>query len=113
MGAYLKANYPLEYYKIVLDKYKNDLEKTNSLTSELSYFNIKPNPAKFRYSSSNYTIDKHTNSIYKGIASIKNISYGLGEELYALKDNKYNNFMELLYDIKDKTSVIQGIRYSY
>ena len=103
-GAYLKANYPLEYYKVVLDKYKNDLERTNKLISELSYFNIKPNPAKFRYSSSNYTIDKHTNSIYKGIASIKNISYGLGEELYALKDNKYNNFMELLYDIKDKTS---------
>ena len=39
-GAYLKANYPMEYYKTVLDKYKNDLDRTTKLVNELSYFNI-------------------------------------------------------------------------
>lgn len=103
-GAYLKANYPLEYYKVVLDKYRNDLDRTTKLVNELSYFDIKLNSARFRYSSSDYTINKKNNSIYKGIASIKNISTQLGQELYNLKDNSYKDFTELLYDIKNKTS---------
>lgn len=104
-GAYLKVNYPLEYYKVVLDKYKNDIERTTKLTNELSYFNIKLYPAKFRYSKSDYTIDKNTNSIYKGISSIKHISEKLGEQIYELKDNKYKNFFELLKDIKKQASI--------
>lgn len=103
-GAYLKANYPLEYYKVVLDEYRNDAERTNKLVNELKYFNISLKPIKFRYSESHHTIDKSTNSIYKGIASIKHISQGLGEELYKLKDNHYDSFINLLYDIKNKTS---------
>lgn len=103
-GAYLKANYPYEYYKVVLDLYKGDTTRTSKLVEELSYFNIKLNSIKFRYSSSTHTIDKSTNSIYKGIASIKHISEQLGEELYQLRENKYKNFTELLYDIKNKTS---------
>ncbi len=103
-GAYLKVNHPLEYYKIVLDKYIGDMDRTTRLVSELSYFNITLNPAKFRYSSGNYTMDKTSNSIYKGISSIKNISSQLGEELFALKGNQYTSFIHLLYDIKNKTS---------
>jgi len=103
-GAYLKANHPLEYYKVVLDKYIGDMDRTTRLVNELSYFSITLNPAKFRYSSGNYTMDKKSNSIYKGISSIKNISSQLGEELFILKDNQYNSFIHLLYDIKNKTS---------
>ena len=102
--AYLKANYPIEYYKVVLDYHKNDTEKTSKLIGELSYFDIKLNTIKFRYSSGEHTIDKNDNSIYKGIASIKYISENLANELYVLRDNKYDTFMDLLIDIKEKTS---------
>ena len=94
--AYLKANYPIYYYKVVLDYHKNDTEKTTKLINELSYFNIKLNAIKFRYSSGEHTIDKNDNSIYKGIASIKYISENLANELYELRHNKYDTFMDLL-----------------
>lgn len=105
MCGWLRYYYPAEFVTTLFELNKDNQAKTSIIYDYMVKFtDMQINPAKFRYSSSNYTIDKHTNSIYKGIASIKNISYGLGEELYALKDNKYNNFMELLYDIKDKTS---------
>ncbi len=103
-GAYLKVNYPYEYYKVVLDKYKDDLDRTNKLINELKYFNIHIKPIKFRHSKGEYTINKTENAIYKGISSIKYISSQLGEELYQLKDNHYPTFLDLLKDIKEKTS---------
>ena len=50
-------------------------------------------------------MDKETNSIYKGMASIKYMNAQVSEELYKLKDNQYNNFMDLLIDVYDKTSI--------
>lgn len=104
-GAELKAHYPLEYYTVVFNNEKyNDAKKVARIVPELSYFNISLNPIKFRYSQSGYSMDKSTNSIYKGMYSIKYINEKISEELYSLKDNKYNSFLELLIDIKDKTS---------
>ena len=40
-GAYLKANYPLEYYTVCLNNYSDDENKTKKLTEELSIFGIK------------------------------------------------------------------------
>ena len=104
-GAYLKANYPFEYYKVVLDKYRNDLDRTTKLVSELPYFNIKLSPIKFRHSGANYTIDKPTNTIYKGVASIKHLNHEVAEQLYELRNNTYNNFYELMLDIKNKVNI--------
>lgn len=102
--AYLKANHPIEYYKVVLDHYRDDTNRTMKLIEELKYFDIGLKPIKFRFSKSHHEIDKATNTIYKGIASIKYLSSQLGEELYQLKDNHYPTFLELLKDIKEKTS---------
>lgn len=99
-GAYLKGNYPLEYYTIVFNNYEGDFERTDKLTSELSYFNIHLSPPKFRYSSNNYTMDKQTNTIFKGVSSIKGISKTVGGQLSNLKDKQYNSFFEFLQDLK-------------
>ena len=104
-GAYLKANYPLEYYSVALSVYSDDMERTKRLTDELDYFNIKLNPIKFGKSSSKYTMDKKNNTIYKGIASIKFCNTQIAEELMGLSKNKYDSFIELLDDITNKTSV--------
>jgi len=104
-GAYLKANYPSEYYKVVLDKYSKDLDRTKKLIKELDYFNIKVKPPRFRYSNADYTIDKSKNVIYKRIASIKNLNEEVAEQLYSLRNNKYRNFYELLLDIKEKVNI--------
>jgi len=104
-GAYLKSHYPLEYYTVALNYYTDDVPRTTKLTKELSFFNIKLKPIKFRYSRSMYSLLRDDNSIYKGIASIKHMNSKIADEMYELRNNKYNSFMELLFDLKDKTTL--------
>lgn len=104
-GAYLKVNYPLEYYTVCLNNYADDNVRTKKLINELKYFGIKLETIKFRHSRSQHTYDKSTNTIYKGLTSIKFISASAGDELYELKDNKYDNFTSLLVDLTNNTSV--------
>ena len=104
-GAYLKANYPLEYYTVALTNYSDDMERTHRLTEELKYFNVKLHNIKFGHSKAYYSMDKNTNSIYKGIASIKFCNAQIADELYELSKNHYDSFVELLKDINEKTSV--------
>ena len=103
-GAYLKAHYPLEYFTVVLTLYSDDADRTSKLVDELKYFNIKINSIKFRKSNADYSMSKETNSIYKGITSIKFCNAKIAEELYELKDNKYDSFVDLLIDLK-QTSI--------
>ena len=62
--------------------------------------NIKLNNPKFRYSKGEYFMDKETNSIFKGIGSIKYLNKEVGEYLYSLRNKHYISFIELLEDIK-------------
>ncbi|MCD3321144.1 PHP domain-containing protein [Clostridium botulinum D/C] len=104
-GAYLKANHPLEYYTVVLNMYEGDTEETSKIVDELDYFKINVLPPKFRYSTSEYMCDKEQNSIYKGLSSIKYISKQVADELFELRNEKYNDFIQVLSDLNDKTSI--------
>ena len=50
-------------------------------------------------------MDKENNQIYKGVQSIKYLNAQIGEELLELSKNKYDTFIDLLKDIKEKTSI--------
>nr|DAE02422.1 MAG TPA: DNA-directed DNA polymerase [Siphoviridae sp. ctsUY14] len=104
-GAYLKSHYPLEYYTVAFDYYKDDSERTSKLTDELKYFNIKLSKPKFRYSKSSYFMDRETNTIYKGVASIKYLNDGAAEYLYSLRHNHYDNFISLLQQIEEDRQI--------
>ena len=104
-GAYLKSHYPLEYYSVALNNYLGDEERTSRLTKELEHFDIKIESPKFRLSKAEYFPNRETNTIYKGVGSIKFLNNQVADELYELRDNKYNNFVELLKDIYGKTSI--------
>lgn len=104
-GAYLKSHYPLEYFTVVLTLYADDIDRTSKLISELPYFNISLQSVKFGKSGADYTMDKETNTIYKGVQSIKYLNAQVGEELLELSKNKYNSFINLLKDIREKTSL--------
>ena len=53
-----------------------------------------------------YMMDKETNSLYKGMASLKYCNEQIAQELYELsQNNHYESFIDLLTDIKTKTSV--------
>lgn len=95
-GAWLKVNYPLEYYTTVFGYYEGDMDRTNKLTEELSYFGIKLKNVKFRHSSGRYQINRDENSIYKSIGSIKFCNSEIGEQLYAMKDMQFDSFIDFL-----------------
>lgn len=99
--AYLKSHYTLEYYTVVLNLYSKDEERTRKLIKEAKNFKINVKEPIFRHSLSEYIMDKETNTIYKGISSIKGLNSSCADSLYKLRNNKYNNFIDLLYDIKN------------
>lgn len=100
-GAYLKSHYPLEYYTVVLNQYKDDLNRTPRLIDECKYFNIKIQTPKFGYSKAKYSFDKETRTIYKGVGSLKYLNEQKADFLYELSQSKeYKTFTELLCDIK-------------
>lgn len=100
-GAYLKSNYPLEYYKVILEMYQKNTDETNKITNELEYFDITLKPPKFRYANSEYNIDYENRTIYKSISSIKHLNETVANELYSLKNNEYKTFINLLNDLDD------------
>jgi DNA polymerase-3 subunit alpha len=86
-----------------LNEYQNDAEETNRINKELPFFNIEIKPIKFRHSKGEYFFDKASNTIYKGVGSIKFCNNEIGESLYNLKDKKYTNFINLLIDLTENT----------
>lgn len=104
-GAYLKSHYPLEYYTVTLTMYSDDMDRTANLISELPYFGISLESIKFGKSMADYTMDKETKTIYKGISAIKYCNEKIAKELFELSKNHYDTFIDLLKDIKEKTSV--------
>ena len=105
-GAEAKEHHPLEYFTTVLNEYQSDNEKTSRIIAELDYFGIHLENIKFGKSKSEYTFDRNTNMIYKSISSIKYCNEVIANELYELgKNNTYKDFVDIIKDIKTKTSV--------
>ncbi len=102
--ARLRYYYPLEFTTAYLNNAENSEDLANGMEMA-SVKNIKILPPQFRYSKGGYYPNKETNSIYKGIGSIKFCNSQIGEELYLLRDNNYNSFLDLLYDLHNKTSL--------
>jgi DNA polymerase III alpha subunit len=95
-GAYLKANFPVEYFTVALSLYSDDLDRTAKLIAEMPHFNVALKPIKFRHSRADYNMDKENNTIYKGLASLKYMNSDVAEKLYQMKDQEFNSFVDLL-----------------
>lgn len=110
--AYLKAHYPLEFYEVLLEEYskKGNKDKVALLKKEMyKGFNIGIGDIKFGLDNRGFKLNKESNKINQSILSLKNLNYKISEELYNLsQNNKYNDFIELMVDIKEKTSVDNG-----
>ena len=104
-GAYLKSHYPLEYFTVALRYYEDDFDRTMKLTNELQSFGVSLKPIKFRYSKADYALDRESNSIYKGVKSVKNLNAEVSDKLYDMRGLQYSSFMDLLYDLKPKTNI--------
>lgn len=102
VAGHLRYYYPLEFLCASLNTWtrKKHMEDIIRTTEYANKKGIKINNPKFRYSKSEYFIDKKSNSIFKGVESIKYLNKEVGEYLYSLRDRQYNSFIELLDNIK-------------
>jgi len=103
--AYLRYYYPTEFITCCLNLNKDNSDKTTAVTNYAKKVKIEILPIKFGYSRADYACDADNKRIYKGVASVKNLNNTVSEELYALSQERvYDNFIDLLVDITNKTS---------
>lgn len=103
-GAYLKAHYPLQYYTTLLEAYsaKGDKNKVALIKDEMRRaFNIAIVPCKFRQDNRGFSYDAANNTISDALPSIRNLSTPVAEALYAMRNNEYPTFVDLLVDLKN------------
>ena len=101
MCAYLRTYYPLEYLTACLSVWEGKTEKTAEVMNYMKKKKYSIQEARFRHSKSDYMFDKSTKTIYKGMKSIKYMNKICSDQLYELRNNKYNSFTDLLFDVKN------------
>ena len=110
-NAYLKAHYPYEFYEVLLQTYsdKGKKDKVAELKQEMSKaFGIKEGEYKFGLDNRKFKSDPDNQTIYPSLLSIKGLSQGCANDLYAMGQKKYENFYELWKDMKKKKNLNSG-----
>lgn len=103
--AWLRYYYPFEFLSCCLNEWQGNSARTAEATAYAMKHGIKILPPKFRHSKAEYFPDKEASAIYKGIGSVKFMNQSCADDLYNLRGNHYNSFVDLLRDIYGKTSV--------
>lgn len=109
--AWLRHYYPLETLTEALNIYSDGgtdsaKQKFDNIKEYIKSRGIIIKPIKFGKSRAKFFYDKNDNSIYQGVAAVKNLNERVAEELYELsQNNTYDNFVDLLFDMKEKTSL--------
>ena len=109
--AWLRYHYPLEFCTAYMNTYFDDEDKLNKIISYMEKHGIKLEPPKFRYSIENYVCNKETNTIYKGLKSIKFVSVDCAKQLYDMRMMDFKTFTDLLIYLNENTTInIRQIR---
>ena len=98
-GAYLKSHYPLEFYETLLNICEDDGDKdrlvaTKEEARKAYHINFPP----YRFGQDNRTIvmDKENWAITSSLKSIKGFSSKAGDDMWALSQQNFDNFLDLL-----------------
>lgn len=102
--AWLKAHYPYEFYEVLLQVYsdKGKKDKVQALKQEMrTAFEIREGEYKFGADNRHFVADKENHCIYPSLLSIKGLSQGCANDLYALSQKrKFDNFYDLYKAMK-------------
>ena len=105
--AYLKAYYPLEFYKVVLQRFtdKGEKNKVSLIKQEMIKrgFNLKE--IKFGDDNRQFNIDKENNCIVQTMASIKDMPKSAPQALYELGEKGLKNRAELYQSLLDDNRI--------
>ena len=103
--GYLRYYYPLEFITSALNIFIGKEDKTLAITEYAKKRGIKISSIKFRHSTAEYAFDKETNTIFKGIESIKFMNSKVAEISTFLSDKSYVSFIDCISDFLTGTSV--------
>ena len=106
--AKLKAYHPLEFYVSLMNSYIEDSSQYIKNNATIIYEDIINHGYvmnKFDFRQNHKKCNIYNGKINYAIPLIKHCNKQIAEELYELRNNQYNNFIELLYDITQKTSI--------
>lgn len=104
--GYLRHYHPLEFLTAALNIFGSDLDKTADIIKYANRIGVRVTPPKWGFSRSDYYFDNDRKIISKGLGSVKYMSVGLADELYALsKSRQYKSFIDLLRDLDSATSI--------
>ena len=93
--AYMRYYYPEEFIAAYLNNANNE-DDIRYGTELAKVKGIKIHPVKFRHSGAEYTVDKLNHCLYKGCSSIKFLNSDVSENLYQMKEQEFNSFIDLL-----------------
>lgn len=96
ISGFLRYYYPLEFLAAAFNIFTDKEDKIVDITKYAQKIGIKILPPKFRHSCSNYQMDKGTNSIYKGLESIKYMNSDVADKLYEMRNDAFNSFIDFL-----------------
>lgn len=101
--AWAKAHYPYETYVALMSNYteKGDKDRIARAKEEMKKaFGIRIAPCRFRQDNRSYFIDKAAGTISDALASTKHISARVANALYTMRNNQYDCFTDLLYELE-------------
>lgn len=95
--AYLKAHYPLEFYKCVLQRFSNkgEKDKVSLIKQEAIKRDIAIKEIKFGDDNRQFNIDHENNAIVQNMAGIKNMPKVTPQALYELGQSGINTRTQL------------------
>ena len=111
-GAYLKSYYPLQFYEVFLNILdakgsQKDRMSATRMEAELAY-KIRFEPLRFRQDNRKITADEKNYTMWNSLSALKGFGEGIAHQLYGLKDNQYDTFVDLLIDLEEKS--IMGVK---
>ena len=118
--AYLKTNYPLEFYECFLRilSEKGSKDRMAAVKEEAeNYFGIRFPPYRFGQDNRNFVLDHNTNSIQNALPAVKNVSQKFANDLYECGQLHPKSFMFILKWLAErgyhKATVMPLIKIDY
>lgn len=105
--AYLKAHYPLEFYKCVLQRFSNkgEKDKVSLIKQEAIKRGIAIKEIKFGDDNREFNIDHDNNAIVQNMAGIKNMPKATPQALYELGQSGIKTRTQLYQALMDDSRI--------
>lgn len=97
ISGYLRYYYPLEFLTASFNTFSDKLDKTQKITDYAKKHNIKIKAPKFGYAHNEYMCDKESNTIYKGLSSIKDMQSIAADIMLDIADKNPETFVDVLF----------------